>query len=624
MGPEAVARFRERMRDAVARNLPHDQRRQYLADLLRDGFGIDSEEVELEHRVKVDEIRGRIDLLYRRLLFEVKRDLDREDADVQAKLGLYLTRVGESGFALTTDGTRFDAYRLGERGVNFVGRLPISDVVSDETIFAWLDSFLFSQETVVPTAEDVVRRFGPDSPVYLALSDELRLLWDDVREEPSIAVKRQEWDALLRMVYGSEKGSDDLFVRHTYLALLARLFAYLALAGELPTAGEELEVISGQAFERRGINNLVEEDFFVWIAHGTTAGRAGDLLSRLARHLGLYATDQIDEDLLKQLYETLVDPVDRHDLGGYYTPDWLADLVLREAGYRSGMTVLDPACGSGTFLFSAIRLLREEGLSGAELVREAEARLAGFDVHPLAVTVSRANFVLALGRDAAEHEVTVPVWMADSLAVPLGTFGRPIEVRVPDDPEGNARRFVLPTEMKDIREGALREAVEATADLARSGVSDADAQRSLSATLADLGAGGFEDVWMGNLRLFRELVAHGEDSIWRFVLSNAVRPQVVARKPVEMVVGNPPWLPLRSISDPDYQDRVADLALHYGTWRVAPVGRRGRWSLPPCSLVSPLITISRQAGVWRSCCRAECCTEPSNTIASGAWPSARP
>ncbi len=38
-------------------------------------------------------------------------------------------------------------------------------------------------------------------------------------------------------------------------------------------------------------------------------------------------------DLLKQLYQQLFPRSVRHDLGEYYTPDWLAELVLNELGY---------------------------------------------------------------------------------------------------------------------------------------------------------------------------------------------------------------------------------------------------------------------------------------------------
>jgi N-6 DNA Methylase len=62
------------------------------------------------------------------------------------------------------------------------------------------------------------------------------------------------------------------------------------------------------------------------------------------------------------LYESLVDPDERHDLGEYYTPDWLAGRVVAQV-MDAPLTqrVLDPACGSGTFLFHALRRLIDAG-----------------------------------------------------------------------------------------------------------------------------------------------------------------------------------------------------------------------------------------------------------------------
>ena len=66
-------------------------------------------------------------------------------------------------------------------------------------------------------------------------------------------------------------------------------------------------------------------------------------------------------DLLKMLYQQLFPETVRHDLGEYYTPDWLAELVIERVGYDGNpdKRVLDPACGSGTFLVMAINKVRD-------------------------------------------------------------------------------------------------------------------------------------------------------------------------------------------------------------------------------------------------------------------------
>jgi N-6 DNA methylase len=62
-------------------------------------------------------------------------------------------------------------------------------------------------------------------------------------------------------------------------------------------------------------------------------------------------------DLLKKFYPQLFPKSVRRDLGEYYTPDWLAEHVLKKFGYEGDpdKRILDPACGSGTFLVMAIK-----------------------------------------------------------------------------------------------------------------------------------------------------------------------------------------------------------------------------------------------------------------------------
>ena len=62
--------------------------------------------------------------------------------------------------------------------------------------------------------------------------------------------------------------------------------------------------------------------------------------------------------------------------------------------------VMDPACGSGTFLFHAVRAVLDAadaaGLAKAEAVRRAAANIAGIDIHPVAVIIARVTYLLAL------------------------------------------------------------------------------------------------------------------------------------------------------------------------------------------------------------------------------------
>ena len=120
--------------------------------------------------------------------------------------------------------------------------------------------------------------------------------------------------------------------------------------------------------------------------------------------------------MLKHLYQELIDPETRHDLGEYYTPDWLAELTVERLKYKGGR-FLDPACGSGGFLFAAVNALRKAGVTGNKLVAQALDEIIGIDVHPVAVLMSKANLLLALRHELPSFgkEVTLRIYMADTL-----------------------------------------------------------------------------------------------------------------------------------------------------------------------------------------------------------------
>jgi hypothetical protein len=78
-------------------------------------------------------------------------------------------------------------------------------------------------------------------------------------------------------------------------------------------------------------------------------------------------------------------------LGEYYTPDWLAEFTMDRSGYEPapGVRLLDPACGSGTFLVTAIKRMK---VAAAErgLIYEPIGTLP--DVTPLVRSASGKAF----------------------------------------------------------------------------------------------------------------------------------------------------------------------------------------------------------------------------------------
>jgi SAM-dependent methyltransferase len=179
----------------------------------------------------------------------------------------------------------------------------------------------------------------------------------------------------------------------------------------------------------------------------------------LFRRLCEYGLPQEPADLIKDLYLDLFPPSVRHRLGEYYTPDWLAEKLLaetlREDLGDASKRVLDPACGSGTFLVLLIKHIRRRAFAAnvapAQSLKRILRNVVGFDVNPLAVQAARANYLLALGEllQSSREPLEVPVYEIDSVLgeTDLPKFdyivGNPPWVNWEDLPE-RYRRETLP------------------------------------------------------------------------------------------------------------------------------------------------------------------------------------
>ncbi len=297
-----------------------------------------------------------------------------------------------------------------------------------------------------PLTENFLQDFGPSSPAFQYAAS----LWAEaiarIRDQRDYQVIYENWRRCLRIAYGTSVGDEPLFVRHTYLATLAKLLAHIHIAGARvpPEEAQTQEIIRGTFFDKQQIKNFIEENFFSWVARPPVLSSTQKITTHMASLLLTYRLDALSEDVLKELYQTLVDPKDRHDLGEYYTPDWLAARMCNALLSSSGEdAVLDPACGSGTFLYQAIqhkkRLL--------PVTRQSLERILGFvvgiDIHPLAVLVSKVNVLLALGDLLKKRSgpVYIQVYLADSIRPPsLTPTLSPLGERVDRDGVFTSRR----------------------------------------------------------------------------------------------------------------------------------------------------------------------------------------
>jgi type I restriction-modification system DNA methylase subunit len=558
--PGLLQDYLEQIKDAVRRKKHHDQRRSLFLSFLRKAFNVEPEEVVLEEKVKADEVRGRIDALYKYVIFEFKTDLKREHEDAERELKKYFSsrKNSEEYYGLVSDGLNFELYQLEKKELCKVAEFKLK---ADDPLASWrfLDNILFVGKRTTPGANDISAAFGAQSAVFNKCRTKLLELFESVKSSRHVEVKFNEWNSLLGKVYGEKLGNPDLFVRHTYLTMLSRLMVAKALV-PVETLDKEhfLGIITGTFFSSHNLPNLAEPDFFSWALDTEIEHDFVGFLFMLEKYINRFKFDNVSEDILKEIYQELVDPASRHALGEYYTPDWIADVTLDAIDYKDG-TVLDPACGSGTFFLAAIRRWRTQGVSGNKLVKKALDSLLGIDVHPLAVLMSKANILLSLTNElrSFKKEISLPIYMADTLLVSEEDATKTLIVRVSDS---EAFHIPLRTLSRDIDLDELIDRMVSSCELTRrQGAKAKDAWDAFSGT----SCGDFEErekwFWHQNYLLMDKLLRDGRDTVWGYILKNAYRPAYIRHKKVDYVVGNPPWLAYRYIQDESYKKRVKEL-----------------------------------------------------------------
>lgn len=535
-------------------------------DFVRQTFGIPLSDYRLEERV----YQGRIDALLGNLVLEFKRDLVKERIDAEEELKRYISQLREKHSAasftgVATDGARFRVYNS---ALEILAEKDLRRAKPEDALL-FLDSLFFIfRSSQIPTAANIVAVLGPKSPTFLSSQAALHSLFDTVREEPAVQVRFREWQKYLQRVYGEAVGDEALFLKHTYLATLAKFIAFFFRSGSaLPSSEDVEEVVKGVKFSRQGISNFIEDDFFTWPLNEKAKARGLPLVQKLVASLMAYEFSAANQDILKELYEEILGQEARHNLGEYYTPDWLAEYMLRELVHlpeNPDWRVLDPACGSGTFLFTAIRLLRASlenlGHSRLEVLRKIQSQVVGMDVHPVAVTIARTNYLLALSDliNPLPEPISLPVYLADSLRPPAVS-------KVFEKGTGEAfYEVVAETNTIFSVPETLGPYLDRTVEIMRTflGHPKEQALTGFQGEVAKLPISPeAREAVNQDFRTLLELYHQGKDTVWLFILKNMPRPRFM-QGDFDLVMGNPPWLSLRYIQDARYKSQVKNLILN--------------------------------------------------------------
>jgi hypothetical protein len=507
----------------------------------------------------------RIDIEAGSTVIEVKKDLGNDGVRARAReqlAGYLASRAAETGrryVGILTDGAIWELHQLVGPASQVVNELRLKGEPDDpEALLVWLEGVMATAFGLKPTPKEISRRLGAGGPGFALDFSDLKRMYSENKLEPEIALKRELWSRLLASALGTHfPDTDDLFVLHTYLVNCAELIAHATVG--LPIIGISAKaLLAGDQFSAVELDGVVEADFFDWPIDAPDGDR---FVTLLARRIARFDWSEVDHDILKTLYESVIDADTRKHLGEYYTPDWLAEGVVETTVTDPlEQRVLDPACGSGTFIFWAVRrylrAAEAAGMSRDAAILGVVSHVAGIDLHPVAVALARVTYLLAMGSKYLEGErppFSVPVYLGDSLrweqnetlfargGITIFTTDQAElvdrELHFPERIVADADRFdqlvaELASRASSRERGSPRPSIASVLRRRAVHPGDQEALEAVFNALCDL---------------------HDErrDHIWGYYVRNLARPAWFTRpeNQADILVGNPPWLSYRFMSD---------------------------------------------------------------------------
>lgn len=584
-GANKEATKKEAFKDLLNRLYSDDKELLNLIDKIT--LGAEKTVVNIPRKEKLH--KGSADTLYNKIIIEFENDLKVTLNHAKEQLAGYLLgqlRSGE-GYNFTLIASDFINWKVFAPDVFCLYRietlqeheLTLNEVKSASFVlteknadefYYWIDRFLFKEEKQRATLKKIEEDFGYQSYIFIESYRELHKWFQEAKRFGEVQVSYDQWEKFLSIAYGSFDVRDDVFLIHTYLSVFSKMLAYSIVSNDDFIEDSELKgILDGTIFHKYNIRNFVDNDFFHWVINTKSFNNLKKVFRLIAQQISHFDFENVDEDVLKGVYQELIDIDTRHSLGEYYTPDWLCERIVKEFDFKKTDKILDPACGSGSFLRAAIHRIKE--LNPDVTVEELNEHIYGIDIHPLSVQIAKTTLLLALGKEIinSKKPIYLNVVLANTILAPEGVkdlFGKEFLLNI------DKERFHLTTEiLEDVN--LFDEALGICDDLAEQTMGKKKETEEIFENIfrkqfskrAGKTAGVNKQVMDSFYKIYTGLKTvkeKGRDSIWKFIVQNLYKPYFLAHK-FDYVIGNPPWFTYSSIKNETYQNILDSIATQY-------------------------------------------------------------
>jgi len=570
---------KEAFKDLLNRLYSSDKEIQKIIDKIT--LGAEAAIVNIPREDKLH--RGSADTLYDNIIIEFENDLKVTYKHAKEQLAGYLLGQFNSGvgYNYTLIASDFINWKVVAPDISCLDKLDTlqehelilneiesaSFVLNEsnaEEFYYWIDRFLFKEEKQQATLKSIEEAFGYQSPVFIESFRELNNWFCEAKKYGVIQVSYEQWHKFLSIAYGSFEARESIFLIHTYLSIFSKMLAYAVVSNDDFIDDDEMrKILNGNIFHTYNISNFVDNDFFHWVNGERDYPKLKKVFRLIAQEISSFDFTDVNEDVLKGVYQELIDLDTRHSLGEYYTPDWLCERIVNEFEFKKTDKILDPSCGSGSFLRAIIHRIRETNPDSTP--EEINNQVYGIDIHPLSVQIAKTTLLLALGNDISKSRkpVHLNVILANTLLAPEGVkdlFGSEFIMHIDRDKYMINTQVLENVEVFDSVLDVCEELSEQTTNKKNIEIPVFEniIKQQTSGGFSPQLIESFYKIYQG----FKKVKEKGRDSIWKFIISNLYKPHFLANK-FDYIIGNPPWFTYSSIKNEDYQNILDKLAIQY-------------------------------------------------------------
>ena len=400
--------------------------------------------------------------------------------------------------------------------------------------------------------------------------------------------------------YLREDGKSDHFdfktyVDEYYILTLGKLICANYLEQKaLSSSDSEIEaIINGVFFENKGLQNFVEYDYFGWLNSTNHIKAILPIARAIQQDLVAYNfNSNPSEDLFGQLMAQLANRSQRLLLGQEWTPGWLSrklvNQVVSNIPQDEPLRLIDMCCGSGSMIVEALEiaktriLLNSPSVSKDNQIHLLIESITGFDIDPLAVMLSKINWVLKTKdwiQPFGTYQITIPIYHADSLFAIT-----PISNNIGNDEKGfyslklaehsiDLPSFLITPKYRVFFDNLIDIGYRIIISNKKNTpivISNEDLNDHLE-FIQDSVSIAFEDGQIEEtITFFRDFIVKvdklnrdGRNGIWAYILRNSFRPGLVLGQ-FNGLISNPPWLALSKVANNPYQFALKRMAEEFG------------------------------------------------------------